>query len=94
MTIQPLQDYVLLEEIKEEVKSGIILADDADIEKPNLAKVLALGNILPNSDSTGTFGIAVDATVLFKRHLFDEITLDKKQYLIGRQDGIVALIHA
>ncbi len=85
MIIQPLQNYLLLEEIKQEVKAGIILTDDANIEKPNLAKVLFLG---PEVSAMSLVG----SNVLFKRHLFEEVTFGEKKYLIGQEDGVVAVI--
>ena len=95
MIIKPLREYVLLEEIEqEETKSGILLTEDADIEKPNLAKVLSIGGGQIESITTSNlfFTFKEGDTVLFKRHLFDEVVLDDKKYLIGKDEGIVAVI--
>ena len=88
MNITPLQDYILLEEVQEsETKSGIILTDDSDIEKPNIATVVKKG-------SDVALKIKEADSVLFKRHLFDEIVLDGIKYLLGREEGICAIINA
>ncbi len=80
--ITPLQDYVLLEECKEVVDSGFIIPDSADVEAPVKAKIVAQGDdckLLKSGD-----------IVLFKRYGFDEITIDKIKYLIGKEENIVA----
>ncbi len=82
--IKPLPGYILLEEFKPVLeKGGILLSEDVDMEKPNLAIVL---------DSNSASGFITGDTVLFKRHLFDEIKLDNKQYLIGKEEEVVAVV--
>lgn len=83
--INPQPEYILLQEVKEEksTKSSILLSEDADIEPPNLAKVIKIGSVADFKEGD---------TVLFKRHLFDDINFDDIHYLIGKQEGIVATI--
>ena len=91
MTIIPLQNYVLLEElIAKSGDSPILIADDANIERPALAKVLEVGQQIGNGLLNPSFKNG--DTVLYQRHLFEEVTLDKKKFLIGKSDGIVAVI--
>jgi co-chaperonin GroES (HSP10) len=83
MEIIPLQDYVLLEEIHSEILSSIILPDNPDIERSNRCKIISKGEKVL---------LAVGETVLIKPHMFDEIEIDKKKYLIGREESIIARI--
>jgi len=93
--IKPLADYVLLEPIKEEekTKSGIYLPESAEKEKPEQGKVIAVGpgrrdekgNLIPVSVKPGQ-------KVLFKKYGPDEIKVDDKEYLICKEEDIVAII--
>ena len=80
--IKPLKGYIILQEVKTET-TGLTLSDDADVEKPNLATVSLLGE--------GEFEFKVSDTLLIKRHLFDEVSLDGQDYLIGKNEGVVAI---
>lgn len=95
MTIIPQPGYLLLEEIKPAIQNeaGIILTEEAYAEGPELAKVLSIGGSLPTNSTGPVVGITEGCTVLFKRHLFREFELDKKKYLIGKEDGVEAIIH-
>ncbi len=93
--IKPLADYVLLEPIKEEekTKSGILLPQTAEKERPEQGKVIAVGpgkrdekgNLIPVSVKPGQ-------KVLFKKYGPDEIKVDDKEYLICKEEDIVAII--
>lgn len=95
MKIKPLADYVLLEPIKEEekTKAGILLPQTAEKEKPEQGKIIAVGpgkrdekgNIVPMS-------VKVGQRVLFKKYGPDEIKVDDKEYLICKEEDILAII--
>jgi len=95
MNIKPLSDHVLIEPIKEEerTKSGILLPETADKEKPEQGKVIAVGpgkrndsgNIIPME-------IKVGQKVLFTKYGPNEIKVDGKEYLIAKQEDILAII--
>ncbi len=75
--LQPLNDNVLLELIEEKEQktaSGIIIPDSAQ-EKPEYAKVVAIGNI----DNPG---ISIGDTVFYKKFTGTEINFDNKNYLL------------
>ena len=75
--LQPLNDNVLLELVEEKEQktaSGIIIPDSAK-EKPEYAKVVAIGNI----DNPG---ISVGDTVFYKKFTGTEINFDGKDYLL------------
>ena len=95
MKIKPLADYVLIEPIKEEekTKAGILLPQTAEKEKPEQGKVIAVGpgkrdekgNLIPPTVKPGQ-------KVLFKKYSPDEIKVDDKEYLICKEEDILAII--
>jgi chaperonin GroES len=95
INIQPLADYVLIEPIKEEekTKAGILLPESAEKEKPEKGKVIAVGpgrrdekgNLIPVS-------VKVGQTVLFKKYGPDEIKVEGKEYLICKEEDILAIV--
>lgn len=81
MEIIPLNDHVLLEEIHKQFESNLIISDDIDKERSNKCKVIKGGKLVVDGE-----------TVLIKTHLFDEIELENKKYLIGKEENIIARI--
>jgi chaperonin GroES len=95
MKIVPLADYILLEPIKQEekTKAGILLPESAEKERPEQGKVIAVGpgrrdekgNLIPVSVKPGQ-------KVLFKKYGPDEIKVNDKEYLICKEEDILAII--
>lgn len=90
MEIKPLADRVLIEPMVKEDKtvSGIILPETADKEKPEQGKVIAVGPGRPNRP----ISVKKGDIVLFAKYSPTEIKIDKKEYLIAREDDILAII--
>jgi chaperonin GroES len=86
--LQPLNENVLLDlsEEKEEQKtaSGIIIPDTAK-EKPQYAKVVAIGNI-------ENPGIAVGDTVFYKKFSGTEFDFEGKKYLMVPYADLLAKV--
>ena len=79
---------------KEEVtKSGLILPDTVDKERPERGEVIAVGpgKILKNG-SRSAMDVKVGDKVVFKKYAADEIKIDDQEYLVIRMDEIVAVI--
>ena len=94
MQIQPLFDRILVEvlEAKEKTKSGIVLPDTAK-EKPQEAKVVAVGKgRVSNEGKTIAPELKVEDKVLFGKYSGTEITIDEKEYLILKEEDILAII--
>ncbi len=76
--LQPLNENVLLdmsqEEEQQKTPSGIIIPDTAK-EKPQYAKVVAIGNI-------ENPGISVGDTVFFKKYSGTEFDFEGNKYLM------------
>ena len=95
MKIRPLSDHILIEPIKEEekTKTGILLPETAEKEKPEQGKVIAVGpgrktasgKIVPLSVQPGQ-------KVLFTKYGPNEIKVDDKEYLIAKEEDILAIV--
>jgi chaperonin GroES len=95
MNIKPLSDYILIEPIKEEekTKSGILLPETADKERPEQGKVIAVGpGKLNDSGNLVPMNVKVGQKVLFTKYGPNEIKVEDKEYLIAKQEDILAII--
>jgi len=95
MEIKPLADKVLIEPIstEEKTKSGIILPDTADKEKPEQGKVVAVG---PGKFNKKGEKIPLEVkkgdVVLFTKYGPNEIKINNKEYLIAKEEDILAIL--
>ena len=95
MNIKPLAGYILIEPLKEEekTKAGILLPDTAEKEKPEQGRVVAVGfgrrtdegKIIP-------LEVKVGDKVLFTKYGPNEIKIENKEYLIAKEEDILAII--
>ena len=95
MKIKPLADRVVLEPIsvEEKTKTGIVLPETAEKEKPEQGKVIAVGpgrlglkgQRLPMSVKKGDI-------VLFTKYGPSEVKINGKEYLIAREEDILAIL--
>ena len=93
MSIKPLADRVVIKmvEAEETTKSGIILTGAAK-EKPQVAEVIAVG---PGGNVEGkevTMYVSVGDRVLISKYSGTEIKLDGQEYIIVRQNDILAVV--
>ncbi len=93
MNLKPLGERVILEIVeKEEKTSGGIVIPDSAKEMSQEGKVLAVGPGKVLNDGTK---VAVDVKegdrVIFSKFSGSEIKVDGKDYLIVRQDDILAV---
>ena len=95
MTIKPLSDHILIEPIKEEekTKSGILLPETAEKERPEQGKVIAVG---PGKKNKQGEYIPLDVKpgqiVLFTKYGPNEIKVEEKEYLIAKEEDILAIL--
>lgn len=95
MNIKPISNHIFLETAEEEkvTKSGIVIPETADKERPTKGRILAVGP--GKRDDDGDFiplSVKVGDMVLFKKYGPDEIELDGKKYLIGTEEDVLAII--
>ena len=94
MKLKPLQDRVLIErsEEKESVKGGIIIPDTAK-EKPQEGKVVAIGKgKIGEGGKAVPMQIKVGDKVLYGKYSGTEVTVDDKEYLIVKEEDILAIV--
>ena len=94
MKIRPLHDRMLVERMEErEVKKGGIIIPDTAKEKPQEDKVIAVGNGKVSDDGK-KFPLDVKAgdKILFGKYSGSEVKLDDKEYLIMREEDVLAIL--
>lgn len=95
MNIKPLSDHILIEPVKEEekTKSGIFLPETASKERSEEGKVVAVGPGKRNEKGEITpIAVKVGDRVLFSKYGPNEIKVEDKEYLIAKEDDILAII--
>jgi chaperonin GroES len=94
VSIQPLADRVLVQPIEEkEVKKGGIIIPDTAKEKPQEAKVIALGTgKLDDEGKKVAFTVKKGDKVLISKYGGTEVKVDGESYLIMREDDILGII--
>ena len=93
MKIRPLQDRVLVQRVEEEEKTagGIIIPDSAK-ERPQEGVVAATGKGKVGDDGKlRPLDVAEGDRVLFGKYGGNEVTLDAVEYVILREDEILAI---
>ena len=93
MKLVPLGDRVVLKQLvaEETTKSGIVLPGK-DKEKPQQAEVLAVG---PGGVVDGkeiAMQVKVGDKVIFSKYAGTEVKVDEEEYLIVKQNDILAII--
>jgi chaperonin GroES len=94
MNVRPLHDRLIVSRIDEgEQKVGGIIIPDSAKEKPQQGKVLAAGNGKTKDDGRR---IALDVKpgdlILFGKYSGQEIKLDGEEFLIMREDEVLAVL--
>ncbi len=94
VNIRPLGDRVLVQrtEAEEKTAGGILLPESAK-EKPKEGKIISLGEgkLLDNGDRS-TFNVKNGDRVLFTSYAGTEVKYDGEEYLIMREDDILAIL--
>ncbi len=94
MKIRPLYDRILVKRIEEQQKTagGLFIPDTAK-EKPMEAMVVAVGNGKIQEDgSLRKLEVKAGDKILFCKYSGTEIKVDGQEYLILREDEVLAVI--
>lgn len=94
VNIRPLHDRVVVQrvEAEEQVRGGIIIPDTAK-EKPQEAKVIAVGPGKINEDgSRAPMDVKKGDRILIGKYSGSEIKLGDDDYVILREDEILAVV--
>ncbi len=94
MKIRPLHDRVVIRRKEEErTTSGGIVIPDTAAEKPIRGEVVAAGNGKINENGqVRPLDVKVGDTVLFGKYAGTEVKVDSVDYLIMREDDIMAVM--
>jgi chaperonin GroES len=96
MQVRPLHDRVLVKRIeeKEVVKGGIIIPDTAK-EKPMEGEVVAVGpGKMQDDGKRAAMDVQAGDRVLFGKYAGTEIKIDDQDYVIMREEEILAVMDA
>jgi chaperonin GroES len=94
VNIRPLHDRVLVQrsETQEQVRGGIIIPDTAK-EKPQEAEVIAVGpGKLTDDGKRSPMDVQTGDRILMGKYSGSEIKIDDTDYVILREDEILAVI--
>ena len=94
MQVRPLHDRILVQRLEEgEQQIGGIIIPDSAKEKPQRGKVIAAGNGRVKDDGERTaLDVKAGDTILFGKYSGQEIKLDGVEYLIMKEDEVLAAI--
>ena len=98
LKLKPLGDRVLIEPISEDekggkTKSGIVIPDTAEKERSEQGRIIAVGEGKTGEDGKLIpLSVKKGQKVLFSKYGPSEIKVDGKEYLIAKEEDILAII--
>ena len=93
MKLRPLHDRVIVKRMEEETTSpgGIVIPDSA-AEKPSRGEIVAVGNgKVLESGEVRALDVKQGDTILFGKYSGTEVKVDGDEYLVMREDDIMAV---
>lgn len=93
MKLVPLGDKIVLKQLESEetTKSGIVLPGQAK-EKPQEAEVIAVGPGGMVDGKEVTMQVAVGDKVIYSKYAGTDVELDGEEYIIVKQNDILAVV--
>jgi chaperonin GroES len=94
MKVRPLHDRLIVKRLEEEekTKGGIIIPDTAK-EKPIEGKVIAAGEGRINKDGKKMpMEVKTGDRILFAKYAGTEVKMDGEEYLMMKEDDVLAVI--
>ena len=94
MNVRPLHDRIIVKRIEEqEQKVGGIIIPDTAKEKPQQGEVIAAGKgKIKDDGKIIPLDVKQGDTILFGKYSGQEIKIDGEEYLIMREDEVLAVI--
>ena len=94
MNVRPLHDRIIVQRLEEgEQKVGGIIIPDTAKEKPQQGKVIAAGSGKTKDDGKRVpLDVRTGDLILFGKYSGQEIKLDGEDYLIMREDEVLAVL--
>ena len=86
-TVRPLGENILVKLAKEDTKtkSGLVIPETASTDRPQQGQVVAVGD-------SEKIKVKKNQTVIFAKYSGSEILLDKEEYLILKNEDVLAVI--
>jgi chaperonin GroES len=95
MKVRPLHDRIIIQRIEEgEQKVGGIIIPDTAKEKPQQGKVIAVGLGKREKGDRIPLDVKEGDTILFGKYSGQEIKIDGEEYLIMREDEVLAVLES
>ncbi|RII27458.1 MAG: co-chaperone GroES [Geobacter sp.] len=94
MNLRPLQDRIIVKRVEEETKTagGLFIPETAK-EKPQRGEIVAVGNGKKTEDGKVLpLDVKVGDLVLFGKYAGTEIKVDGDDFLMMREDDILAVV--
>lgn len=95
MKLRPLNDHVIVKPITENetTKAGIVLPETVDQEKPEKGEVMEVGpgKLLEKGERAPTT-LKKGDKIIFKKYSPDEINVGDEEYLVLREDDVLAAV--
>ena len=94
MKVRPLHDRIMVERVEEqEVRRGGIIIPDTAKEKPQEGKVVAVGTGKVGDDGKKIpLDVKAGNKILFGKYSGSEVKIDDKEFLIMREEDILAIL--
>lgn len=93
--IRPLYDHILIEPLRQEEKTatGLFIPSTAEKERPEQGRVVAVGLGKVGKDGKRIpMEVKKGDRVLFSKYGPNELKVDGKEYLVAREEDILAII--
>ena len=93
MNLKPLDDRIVVKpaEAEQTTASGLVIPDTAK-EKPQQGKVIAVGLGKKEKNERVALDVKEGETILFGKYSGQEIKIDGEEYLIMREDEVLAIL--
>lgn len=94
MNLRPLQDRIIVKRVEEETRTagGLFIPETAK-EKPQRGEIVAVGNGKKTEDGKVLpLDVKVGDKVLFGKYAGTEIKVDGEEYLMMREDDLLAVV--
>ena len=95
MKIRPLHDRILVTRVNaQDVGRGGLIIPDTAKEKPQEGEVVAVGNGTVNDDGKRvSLDVQPGDRILFGKYAGSEVTLENTEYLIMREEDVLAILN-
>jgi len=95
MNLKPLHGNVIVKPLGKETvtKSGIVIPETVNKEKPEQGEVVAVGpGRLLDNGQTAPMSVKVGDQVMFRKYSPDEIKVDDQEYLVIKEQDIMLIV--